>query len=269
MHFSTIKHRTDKSRERLEELISQLTKGKTILSTQAVMIRAIAMSPPFENYSFLGVGLVDRTEWHLPSTGDVFISEQAKRLLRSFDGYFPSGPVRGVGTITIASIYHGECEVDLSPEALSMYATTFDSAAEGNSAWVINSDVLTRERDIFKRSARFRTDSPSEEEFNLRCKELLDRMYELRYGVATYPVKRGDIIWEQGEITQRHIIGKSNAPGGPQSITVPEGELKSAQKELITCLRSMPACTNSSISITFNNQMPTKVETTGRIHGQF
>lgn len=33
MHFSTIKHRTDKSRERLEEIISQLTKGKTILST--------------------------------------------------------------------------------------------------------------------------------------------------------------------------------------------------------------------------------------------
>lgn len=269
MHFSTIKHRTDKSRERLEEIISQLTKGKTILSTQAVMIRAIAMSPPFENYSYLGVGLVDRTEWHLPSTGDVFISEQAKRLLRSFDGYFPSGPARGVGTITIATIYHGECEVDLSPEALSMYAAEFDSAAEGNSAWVINSDVLTRERGPFIRSGRSRTDSPREEDFNRLCKELLDRMYELGYGEATYPVIRGDIIWEKGEITQRHLIGKSSDPGAAQSVTVPEGKLKNAQEELIACLRAMPACTNSSISITFNNKMPTKVETTGRIHGQF
>lgn len=268
MHFSTIKHRTDKSRERLEEVIAQLTEGKEVPSTRAVMIRAIAMFPPFENYSYLGVELVDRSDWPLPSTDGVFISEQAMRLLMSFDEYFPSGPVRGVGTIT-KSFFSRECEVDLSPKALTLLPVRFNGAAEGKCNWMMPSDVVGRREERAKR-ARQRMDSPSEDEFMRLAKQLLDRMYELGFGVATYPVIRGDIIWEKGEITERYIIGKSSAPGKAKTRKAPkDGNLSAAQKELLQYLRSLPACTNTTISITFNDKMPTKIEQTSRIHGEF
>lgn len=271
MFFSKIIHRTDRSRERLEGIIAQLTNGKDVPSTQAVMIRAIAMNPPFENYSYLGVDLVDRSEWSLPPTGDAFISEQAMRLLMSFDECFPSGPIRGVGTITRVR-RRETCEVDLSPKTLFLLPARFNGAAEGKCNWVIPSDVLgsVRTRAEREKAARFRVDSPSEEEFMRRSMELLNRMYELGYGDATYPVIRGDIIWEKGEITRRYHIGKSEAPGKPKTKKVPtHGYLCNGQKELLTYLRSLPACTNASISIAFRDGKPTDIKQTGRIHEEF
>lgn len=264
MTFYKLEHTTEESKRRIDDIIASLS-GDSIPQHLAVVIRVTAMKPPYEKYSFLGVGLVERSRYKLSSSKEVYITPRASAFISHFVQEVPSGPLRS--KLRSQRLFKSNVvSADLSSSLLPVFGTDTSIENEGETNWVYTNETLVS----FPRHRAYlglEYQQIGEEEFTAYCKELLDRIYEVGHGEASYPVERGVIIWKKGKITQRYSLSDDAKYTRGVKTEVPEsGNLNKIQNRLIEYLRSLPASLDDNIIITFKNGMPLKFELTGTIH---
>lgn len=264
MTFYKLEHTTEESKRRIDDIIASLS-GDSIPQHLAVVIRVTAMKPPYEKYSFLGVGLVERSRYKLSSSKGVYITPRASSFISHFAQEFPSGPYHKRAS-SLVKTDSNVVRADLSSPLLPIFGTCSKIENEGERNWVYtNESIVSFPRHRARLGRQY--EQIDEEQFMAYCKELLDRIYEVGHGEASYPVERGVIIWGKGKITQRYTLSDDAKYTRGVKTEVPEsGNLNKIQKRLIEYLRSLPASLDDNIIITFKNGMPLKFELTGTIH---
>ena len=250
MKFYTIKHVTEESQHRVDNIVRQLGEGKPIPSHLAVVIRAVAMEKPYENFSYLGVWLESREQHNLEASDAVYITPMAYCLVRNFYKEFSSHTLRKVGPRWNGP-KDNEVPLDLSAPMLPIFPARSNVTQEGKPRYVIMSNLM-RTYAHHRMDPCLRHEHLTEEELDARCKQMLDHMYEVGFGDFSYPVERGVVIWSEQRISRSSSL--NDDPRWRKK--TPKGTLSQAQKLIKEQIMNLPADFDGMITIPFQHGKP-------------